>query len=61
MSITISTDVFCDGDGCAQWVVGVTGNRPHARVARKVAKSKGWKITTRKDLCPHCLKLEKAT
>lgn len=55
MSITISTDVFCDGADCSQWVEGVTGPRTRAEDARKEAKRKGWWISRHGDFCPECV------
>lgn len=54
MSLTISTDVFCDGPNCSQWVHGVTGPRTDAVAARIQAKREGWAITRKTDLCPDC-------
>jgi hypothetical protein len=54
MSITITTDVFCDGDGCGTWTGGVTGFIANPVAARWQAKGKGWKRINRKDLCPAC-------
>jgi hypothetical protein len=63
MSLTITTDVFCDGvvdgEGCHAWTEGVTHpTSVQATDARERAKAKGW--TRRKrdgrmvDLCPLC-------
>lgn len=58
MSLTVTTDVFCDGDACVAWIGGVTGNVKEAQAARAEAKSYGW--IRRKvagawvDLCPEC-------
>lgn len=57
MSVTVTTDVFCDG--CGVWIHGCVGPRPEHRAARRVAKAHGWKYqrsSTRKmvDLCPRC-------
>ena len=59
MSLTISTDVFCDGEDCGDWTPGVTGPRTDARAARKEATRAGWRITKRGDLCPACARLHK--
>lgn len=57
MSITISTDVFCDGfEDCSQWIEGTTGPRSDAKAARKNAKRYGWKRVRGKDYCPDCQK-----
>ena len=57
MSITVSTDVFCDVCGC--WDHGTTGPKVDKTQALKSVKvNYGW--TTRKvggkltDLCPNC-------
>lgn len=59
MSITILTDVFCDG--CRRWTYGIVGGRAKTKEARIVAKNAGW--TRRrcedeklKDYCPTCSK-----
>lgn len=54
MSITVTTDVFCDGEGCSQWTHGITGPRTAADEARKAARRAGWLITRRGDFCPDC-------
>ena len=54
MSFTISTDIFCDGDGCSAWTEGTTGIRTQVRKAKQIAARRGWKISTRRDLCPSC-------
>jgi len=57
VSITISTDVFCDGsDDCSQWIEGTTGPRSDAKAARENAKHYGWKRVRGKDYCPACQK-----
>ena len=43
MSVTISTDVFCDQ--CGNWIEGVTGAKPRHKAARRVAKEAGGAIT----------------
>jgi hypothetical protein len=57
VSITITTDVFCDG--CADWTHGTTGPSPNAREARRAAKRCGWARVKGPgvemlDLCPEC-------
>lgn len=52
MSITITTDVFCDE--CNDWVHGTTGPRSATREARSVARANGWKCDRDGDLCPTC-------
>ena len=61
MSITITTDVFCDI--CGNWIFGVTGPRASARSARRRVKDNGWirrRLPNGKmiDVCPHCKTLE---
>lgn len=68
VSITVTTDVFCDGtlaDGtrCMEWVHGTTGPSPRAVYARSVAKRAGWKRTKggnqpARDLCQDCARRE---
>lgn len=66
MSLSVTTDVFCDGEGCNQWVEGVSGrSRAHGREARQLAARAGWRRVTIEnhpprhrqvlDLCPACL------
>ena len=57
MSITISTDVFCDN--CVVWVEGISGRGfVDKKTARKNAKIQGWISIYRNkkliDLCPAC-------
>jgi len=57
MSLTVTTDVFCDL--CNSWVHGVSGrDYKDAKNARKCAKIEGWitKYKDRKliDVCPGC-------
>jgi hypothetical protein len=59
VSLTITTDVFCDGDDCSQWTFGVSGPRSDAKAARTNAKHAGWSITRRGDFCPECAKQER--
>lgn len=59
MSLTITTDVFCDKRGCGNWVDGITGPRTDAKAARAETRRHGWKITRAGDLCPHCAHEEK--
>jgi hypothetical protein len=58
MSISVTTDVFCDK--CNNWEHGVTGNRVKSRLARNAVKQKGWTKHIGSgsiiDLCPHCSK-----
>lgn len=56
MSLTITTDVFCDS--CADWTEGHAGHKIDGRAARIVAKASGWerrKIDRKRfDLCKTC-------
>ena len=60
MSVSVTTDVFCDF--CNNWEHGVTGNRAKARAARIEVGFKGWTRTWDngshqfKDVCPECRK-----
>lgn len=60
MSITISTDVFCE---CGQWIHGTTGPKPFPKRARATARQAGWGTVKRGrrmvDLCPTCLEDER--
>lgn len=58
MSITITTDVFCDGENCSAWVFGCCGPRTNAEAARKNAKREGWSITRKGEFCPECAREE---
>jgi hypothetical protein len=54
VSITVSTDVFCDR--CPTWIRGVSGRVHSAAIdARAVAKSYGWRRVDGLDICPACL------
>jgi hypothetical protein len=59
VSITITTDVMCDG--CGDWTHGVTGAGPSGVAARRVAKRCGWAHVKGApgggmlDLCPECV------
>lgn len=56
MSVTYTTDIFCEitGDTCLYWVHGVSGRGPNVKAARKVAKRLGWKRIDGQDICPNC-------
>lgn len=58
MSITITTDVFCDGggegSGCVGWVTGTTGPTAQAGKARQNARRSGWQCDSTGDWCPVC-------
>jgi hypothetical protein len=56
VSITVTTDIFCDGDDCSQWTHGAVSRRTAASAARKNARRAGWKITRKGDFCPECVK-----
>ena len=57
MSITISTDVFCDI--CGNWFHGTTSHKSEIRCARWLAKDAGWcrRLIGGKmsDICPDCI------
>lgn len=63
MSITISTDVFCDI--CSKWIHGGTGRKTNIRRARRKAKEAGWLRCASpfsgkmSDVCPSCTGLYK--
>ena len=61
MSLTVTTDVFCD---CGDWTHGTVGSRIDAKAARASAKRAGWICTRRDgklvDVCPKCQGKEKA-
>lgn len=61
MTITVSTDVFCDGEGCQRWVQGVTGRTSRSADARDRARKAGWVCKPGRDLCPTCAKLQQET
>lgn len=54
MSITISTDVFCDR--CDNWTEGVScATHGRTKAARKAARKKGWLCSSIEgDFCPDC-------
>ena len=58
MSITVTTDVFCDL--CGDWHSGVSGTKPQAKDARRSAKHFGWIYKKdevdgeMQDICPKC-------
>lgn len=60
MSITVTTDVFCDD--CSNWIFGDASHKIRKNYARKIAKKNGWKhfkspITEKMiDVCPKCWK-----
>lgn len=54
MSYTITTDIFCDGEGCDQWVAGPAGQAVDREGAKKVAKRAGWRLGKREHFCPRC-------
>ena len=62
MSITITTDIFCDWCQISlRTMVSSHPNADHAVSARVVAKQHGWGYEEiedeRKDLCPDCKRL----
>ncbi len=56
MSLSITTDVFCE---CGDWVRGVSSHKVEGNAARRVAKSRGWERVRHGvrlvDVCPKCL------
>jgi hypothetical protein len=57
MSLSVTTDVFCDESGCHTWVAGTHGRaKAEAREARYAAGRMGWSRERRGDgfvdLCP---------
>jgi hypothetical protein len=53
MSITVTTDVFCDHEDCLQWTFGAVGERVQARAARARARTEeGWTVREGLDICP---------
>lgn len=61
MSITVTTDVFCDV--CNNWTDGCSSsaNKIRRKSAREAAKRAGWKRIrvngSMRDLCPGCANL----
>jgi uncharacterized Zn finger protein (UPF0148 family) len=60
VSITITTDVFCDV--CGDWVDGVSSTKPLPKKALSAAKRDGWIRVKRDgktiDVCPKCQEQE---
>lgn len=58
MSLSVTTDVFCDG--CNTWVEGTHGRvKAEPAEARRIAKeAHGWWRINGQDLCPKCAKAE---
>lgn len=52
MSITITTDIFCDSLGCGKFV-GVSAKGKCSALARQEARQQGWVRIDGLDLCPH--------
>ena len=58
MSITVTTDVFCDK--CPRWVHGVVAHKKMTQLAREEAREQGWvrqydhKTNTWLDVCYEC-------
>lgn len=53
VTVVISTDLCCDVCGEA-WVHGDRGSRTQIKEVRALAKTYGWKIRVRQDVCPKC-------
>lgn len=63
MSITVTTDVFCDW--CSNWIEGTVAKCAHTQKSRAMAQESGWifrwSVARQRyeDICPGCLdKLE---
>lgn len=61
MSVTVTTDIFCDR--CGDWMEGVSGRTfVDKRLARRKARTEGWVYkydhteNKYKDFCPNCKK-----
>lgn len=53
MSVTITTDVFCDR--CSRWDHYTTGQQSQIREAQQAAKRAGWTFDRKGDCkCPEC-------
>ncbi len=52
MSISITTDLFCDQ--CSHWQPGCTRRAAASREVLAAARQVGWTITRGKHLCPAC-------
>lgn len=52
MSITVTTDVFCDQ--CGDWVFGIASHKIENKKARLNAKKQGWLRIKNQDICPSC-------
>lgn len=57
MSITLTTDVFCDGCGTWEPNVTQTSERSRVRAARQLARQFGWVCSSHADWCPDCVAL----
>lgn len=62
MSLSVTTDVFCDGPDCRRWQYGTQGRlRAEGREARRVVQREaGWVYRDGLDLCPACVRAEDA-
>ncbi len=54
MSISVTTDVFCNGCNEMCWEWGCTEGRQNIPSARRQVKSIGWSYSKGKDYCPEC-------
>jgi len=52
MSISVGTDVHCDG--CGAWIRGYIGVESARRAARREAREFGWTFRRNRDYCPDC-------
>lgn len=55
MSFVITTDVFCDGENCGQWIHGVSTYQVAKNTAKRNARQNKWLITPSKHYCPYCV------
>lgn len=51
MTWTKEVTLWCEGDGCSQWVAY---GESSVTETRKLARANGWKAGTRGDKCPDC-------
>lgn len=58
MSFFISTDIFCDGEDCNEWVFGASGDKTKRRDANVQARCQGWTMVAEKHFCPACKPLD---
>jgi hypothetical protein len=56
MSFTITTDIFCDVESCAEWLHGTVDTKVDKVVTRQKAKKLGWKVIGNLAICCDCVK-----